>query len=229
MVFYQDKQPQPNEIIYQSKYTQNTNGEWVPPVGGPAADGTGKPGLTTGKLCATEIVPPQPRRKMRSFGMSSLPDAFPEWQTSNITWEPKEHVQPEVPRENRGKSDQELLNALAQKSMGPLQDFSKTGYSDVDTRRQKKSLGHTAPFLPIEGQNGWYGSKYALARPEFKVDRVAHPDEPLADIFTGQLETMTEKDDFPAIGSYEKRDELKHPTIKLFNGKMDGRSETKSM
>jgi len=223
-----DKQPEPHNVQYTSKFSRNDQGEWIPPVGGAAADGTGKPGLTTGRLCATEIIPPQQKRKMRSFGMTTLPDEFEPWQTSNITWKTKEHVQPEAPRENRGRTDQELLTELHNKSMGPVQDFSKTGYSDVDTRRQKKSLGHTAPFLPIEGQNGWYGSKYALSRPEFKVDKVPHPDEPLADIFTGQLETRTEKDDFPRIDDYERRDQLKHSTIKLFNGKMDGLSETKA-
>ena len=224
-----DKQPEPHNVQYSSKFTMNDQGEWVPPVGGAAADGTGKPGLTTGRLCATEIIPPQPKRKMRSFGMSTLPDDYDAWQTSNLTWKTKEHVQKEAPRANRGKTDEELLGELHNKSMGPMQDFGKTGYADVHTRHQKKSLGHTAPFLPIEGQNGWYGSKFALARPEYKVDKVPHPDEPLADIFTGALETQTEKEAYPKIDDYEKRDIMPHATIKLFNGKMDGKSETKAM
>jgi hypothetical protein len=99
----------------------------------------------------------------------------------------------------------------------------------VASRKQKKGLGHAAPFLPVEGTNGWYGSSFDLEDASFKVERVPHPNDNLADVFTGKGAYRTEKDDYEQIEGYDRRSLLDRGSIKLFNGPLDGKSETTAM
>ena len=189
-----DHQPQKNDVQFSTTFKEPDEAKWRPTKKGPAADGTGKIGVTSGGLYATTTQMPQPRRKMRSLGMSTvgLTD-YPEWQTSTITWVPKEH------QRTRDVSDDQLAEQLAVASdsagskPGSARPASTASQSNppgtklVKTRRQKpRSLGHTAPFLPIKNQEGVFGSSYDMTSSDLKVDKVPVPDQPLQDLFTGR-------------------------------------------
>jgi len=231
-----DHQPQKNDVQFSTTFKEPDEAKWRPTKKGPAADGTGKIGVTSGGLYATTTQMPQPRRKMRSLGMSTvgLTD-YPEWQTSTITWVPKEH------QRTRDVSDDQLAEQLAVASdsagskPGSARPASTASQSNppgtklVKTRRQKpRSLGHTAPFLPIKNQEGVFGSSYDMTSSDLKVDKVPVPDQPLQDLFTGEAHRRTEKDDYLGRTAPKPERVPGQPAIKLFNGPMDGRSETKA-